>query len=58
MAKKQSLFMQDIPECSHPPEKSQRTSFKLKVFKMLFKLIEALWMIVQIAQYFVEIFRR
>ena len=58
MAKKQSLFMQDVPERSHPPEKSQRTTFKLKVFKMLFKLIEALWMIVQIAQYFVEIFRR
>ena len=58
MAKKQSLFMQDIPERSHPPEKSQRTTFKLKMFKMLFMLIEALWMVVQIAQYFVEIFRR
>ena len=58
MANKKSLFMQDVPERSHPPEKSQRTSFKLKVFKLLFKLIEALWMIVQIAQYFVEIFRK
>ena len=58
MAKKQSLFMQDVPERPHPPEKSQKTSFKLKVFKMLFKLIEALWMVVQIAQYIVEIFRR
>lgn len=58
MAKKQSLFMQDVPERSRPPEKSQRTSLQLKAFKMLFKLIEALWMVVQIAQYFVEIFRR
>ena len=58
MANKKSLFMQDVPERSHPPEKSQRTSFKLKVFKLLFKLIEALCMIVQIAQYFVEIFRK
>ena len=58
MAKKKSLFMQDVPERSHPPEKSQRTSLKVKAFKMLFKLIEALWMVVQIAQYFVEIFRR
>ena len=58
MANKHSLFMQDIPVRSHPPKKSQRTSFKLKVFKLLFKLIEALWMIVQIVQYFVEIFRR
>ena len=58
MAKKKSLFMQDVPERSYPPENSQRTSFKLKMFKMLFKLIEALWMVVQIAQYFVEIFRR
>ena len=58
MAKKQSLFMQDVPERSNSPEKSQRTNFKLKVFKMLFKLIEALWMVVQIAQYIVEIFRK
>lgn len=58
MAKKQSLFIQDVPVHSQSPKKSQRTSFKLKVFKMLFKLIEALWMVVQIAQYFVEIFRR
>lgn len=58
MAKKKSLFMQDVPERSHLPEKSQRTTFKLKAFKMLFKLIEALWMVVQIVQYFVEIFRR
>lgn len=57
MAKRQSLFMQDVPERSCPPKKSQKTSFKLKVFKMLFKLIEALWMVVQIVQYIIEIFR-
>lgn len=58
MAKNKSFVIQDVPERSHPPEKSQRTTFKLKVFKILFKLIEALWMVVQIAQYIVEIFRR
>lgn len=58
MAKNKSFVIQDVPERSHPPEKSQGTSLKLKVFKILFKLIEALWMVVQIAQYFVEIFRR
>lgn len=58
MAKKESLFMQDVPQCFHSTKKSQRTTFRRKVFKVLFKLIEALWMVVQIAQYFVEIFRR
>ncbi len=57
MAKK-SLFMQDVPKRSRPPKKNPRTSFKFKVFKMLFKLIEMLWMIVQIVQCFIEFFRK
>ena len=58
MAKNKLLFIQDVPKQSHSKKKSQRTTVKLMVFKVTFKLIEALWMIVQIAQYFVEIFRK
>ena len=56
MAKNKLLFIQDVPKQSHSKKKSQKTTVKLMVFKVIFKLIEALWMIVQIAQYFIEIF--
>lgn len=58
MAKNKLLFIQDVPKQSHSKKKSQKTTVKLMVFKVIFKLIEALWMIVQIAQYFIEIFRK
>lgn len=58
MAKNKLLFIQDVPKQSHSKKKSQKKTVKLMVFKVIFKLIEALWMIVQIAQYFIEIFRK
>ena len=58
MAKNKLLFIQDVPKQSYSKKKSQKTTVKLMVFKVIFKLIEALWMIVQIAQYFIEIFRK
>ena len=58
MAKNKLLFIQDVPKQSHSKKKSQKTTVKLMVFKVIFKIIEALWMIVQIAQYFIEIFRK
>lgn len=57
--KTESLFIQDKPDTSQPPETSHQIKpFGRKfIFKALFKGIEAIWMIVQIIQYLCEIFK-
>lgn len=57
--KKQSLYMQDRPGNSQSPKKSHRkkSPWQKLIFKILFKGIEAIWMVVQIIQYLSEIFK-
>lgn len=57
---KKSLFMQDSPGNSYPPSKSHR--FKISccktIFRVLFKGLEVMLVIVKIIQCFFEIFKR
>jgi hypothetical protein len=55
---KKSLFMQDIPGNLQTLEKSYRFKFRLrkKLFKVAFKIIESIWMVLQIIHYICEIF--
>lgn len=55
-----SLFMRDIPGNSQSPRKSHgfKVRWRRALFKMAFKTIEAIWMVVQIIQYIREIFHK
>lgn len=60
MVKKKSLFMQDHPVAPHlaedtHPRKNRR---RRKIFELLFKAIEALWMCLQMVQCFRELFKK
>ncbi len=55
-----SLYVQDAPDCPQTPEETHRkkTRWRKKVFKILFRLIEAFWMLMQITQYVCEFFKK
>ncbi len=55
--KKISLNVQECPKRTCTTKKSQKKTWKQRLFSTLFKLIEAFWMLIQIAQWIVEIFR-
>ena len=58
--KNKSLSIQDNPNPSPSPSKSQRfrTFMRKNTFKILFKGLEALWMILEIIPCLSEIFKR
>lgn len=56
---KKMLFVQDVRMTPQKPNKKsekKRKKLRRKVFKFLFQGIEALWMLVQIVQYVLQIF--
>ena len=56
---KKMLFVQNVRMTPHNPNKKsekKRKKLRRKVFKFLFQGIEALWMLVQIVQYVLQIF--
>ncbi len=56
---KKMLFIQNVQVASHKPNKKsekKRKKLRSKIFKIVFKGIEALWLIVQIVQYICQIF--
>ena len=59
---KKSLFMQDSPGNSSVPLTSHRVKFKRKwrktVFRLAFKALEVLLMVLQIIQCFCEMFKK
>ena len=57
---KKMLFMQNVRMTSQKPNKKsekRRKKLRSKIFKFLFQGIEALWMLVQIIQYVIQIFK-
>lgn len=57
---KKMLFVQNVQMASQKPNKKsekKRKKLRNRVFKVLFRGIEALWMIVQIVQYILQIFK-
>ena len=57
---KKMLFMQNVRMTSQKPNKKsekRRKKLRSKIFKSLFQGIEALWMLVQIIQYVIQIFK-
>ena len=56
---KKSLFMQDSPGNSSVPRTSHRFKFKRKtVFRLAFKALEVLLVVLQIIQCFCEMFKK
>lgn len=59
---KKSLFMQDSPDNSSVPRTSHRFKFKPKwrktVFRLVFRALEVLLVILQIIQCFCEMFKK
>ena len=59
---KKSLFMQDSPGNSSVPRTSHRSKFKRKwrktVFRLAFKALEVLLVVLQIIQCFCEMFKK
>ena len=56
---KKMLFVQNVRMTPQKPNKKsekKRKKLRRKVFKCLFQGIEALWMLVQIVQYVLQIF--
>ena len=56
---KKMLFVQNVRMTPQKPNKKsekKRKKLRRKVFKFLFQGIEALWMMVQIVQYVLQIF--
>ena len=56
---KKMLFVQNVrmtPQKTNKKSEKKRKKLRRKVFKFLFQGIEALWMLVQIVQYVLQIF--
>ena len=56
---KKMMFVQNVLMTPQKPKKKsekKRKKLRRKVFKFLFQGIEALWMLVQIVQYVLQIF--
>lgn len=58
MANNKSLIMQETPDRSEFSEKSTKKSLKRSLFKWCFKFLEATYMLLQIVQLIIEIFRK
>ncbi len=57
---KKMLFVQNVRMTPQKPNKKsekRRKKLRSKLFKVLFQGIEALWMLVQIIQYVIQIFK-
>lgn len=57
---KKMLFVQNVRMTPQKPSKKsekRRKKLRRKIFKFLFQGIEALWMLVQIIQYVLQIFK-
>ncbi len=57
---KKMLFVQNVrmtPQKPSKKSKKRRKKLRRKIFKFLFQGIEALWMLVQIIQYVLQIFK-
>lgn len=55
---KKMLFVQNVQVTPHKPNRKsekKRKKLRSKIFKIVFRGIEALWMIVQIVQYICQI---
>lgn len=55
-----SLHVQDTPDCPQTTEETHRKKarWRKKAFKILFRLIEAFWMLIQIVQHVCEFFKK
>lgn len=54
------LYVQNAQVAPRKPDKKsekKRKKLRSKVFKMMFRAIEALWMLLQIVQYLLQIFK-
>ena len=58
MANNKSLFIQEAPDRSEVSQKSTQKSLKCSIFKCCFKLLEAIYILLQIVQLIIEIFRK
>ena len=61
MIRRNSLFMQDIPDSLHQGKDSHPEKKHLKrrrVFRILFRIIEILWMLFQMAEHLCEVFKK
>ena len=57
---KKMLLVQNVRMTPQKPNKKsekKRKKLRSKVFKMMFRGIEALWMLLQIVQYLLQIFK-
>lgn len=57
---KKMLYVQSVQVAPRKPDKKsekKRKKLRSKVFKMAFHWIEALWMLLQIVQYLLQIFK-
>lgn len=57
---KKMLFMQNVRMTPQKPDKKtekKRKKLRIKIFKFLFQGIEALWMLVEIIQYVLQLFK-
>lgn len=57
---KKMLYVQNVQVAPRKPDKKsekKRKKLRSKVFKIMFRWIEALWMLLQIVQYLLQIFK-
>ena len=57
---KKMLFVQNVrmtPQTPNKKSEKRRKKLRSKIFKFLFQGIEALWTLVQIIQYVIQIFK-
>ncbi len=57
---KKMLFVQNVQVAPQKPNKKsekKRKKLRSRVFNIVFRGIEALWMLLQIVQYFLQIFK-
>lgn len=57
---KKKLFVQDVKVAPRKPNKKSEKKWKKlrsEIFKLTFRGIEALWMLTQIVQYLLQIFK-
>lgn len=57
---KKMLYVQNVPVAPQTPDKKfgkKRKNLRGKIFKMLFQGIEALWMLMEIIQNLIQIFK-